>query len=552
MEQQGDPGTPREPKPSLLSLDPQGDTRYLSRGRFVLATDLDGFVTAEHHQGFWAYQTRVLRRLRWLVNGGAPIPAGGSALEQDTWLGYYLARPSNWKKIAAPATTPTQQSIELRLRRAVRRGLAEDAEITNWTQVRTPVRLSLEYEPDFADPAEAGARRRQRGRMTRAWSRLGPGHYRLAIDYRAVHRYHHQADRGIGRLRRGLVLDLRLPRGAAARRRADRIDISFPLAPGAKARVRARWTPTAERRLLPRASGARPAPTGARALTLSGPARSDLVDLVEAAFERAKRDLATLRLDDLDGAGGAWTLAGGVPLFVAFFGRDSLIAAWQSLPLGPELARGTLAVHAARQATARDDWRDEQPGRLIHEVHTNPLSVLGFDPHGRYYGDITAPMLFPIVLDELWRWTGDEAAVRPYLDAAVRALRWADQCADIDGDGFYEFQTRSVQGAKNQIWKDSDDAIVYPDGTQVADPIASCETQGYAYAAKRALADLLEGLGDRARARRLAAAAADLKRRFNDVFWLPRAGTFAMGLDKDKRPIATIASDPGHCLGTGI
>jgi glycogen debranching enzyme len=542
---------------SLLRVDPHGPTRYISQGRSVLAMDPDGFVCAQRQQGLWVRQTRLLRRLRWLLNGRAPIPAGNSVLEQATWLGYYLARPRNWRELGATSSGGTQQSIELRLRRSVQQGLAETAEITNWTQVRTLVRVSLEFEPDFADPAEAGARRRQRGRLRRAWSQLGSGRYRLAIDYRAVHRYRHQGDTGLARVERGLVLELSLPPGSAAHRRADRIDVSLRLPPGAKARIEARWISVVEHeeqrpRTSPSPVRHRAAPSPDRALKLSVAGRSELAAVVEQAFERARRDLGSLRLADLDRGPDAWTVAGGVPLFVAFFGRDSLLASSQSLLLGPEIARGTLAVHAKWQATERDDWRDEQPGRLIHEVHTNPLSVLGFDPHGRYYGDITAPMLFPILLDELWRWTGDAQAVRPYVDTALRALRWADENGDSDGDGFYEFQTRSLQGAKNQIWKDSDDAIVYPDGSQVADPIASCETQGYAYAAKVAMANVLQAMGDAEQARVFAEAAAALKRRFNDVFWLEREGTFAMGLDRSKRLIATIASDPGHCLATGI
>jgi glycogen debranching enzyme len=536
-------------KPSLLNVDPHGPTRYLSQGRSVLAIGPDGFIGPDEDQGLWVRQTRLLRRLRWSLNGRAPIPAGNSMLEQGTWLGYYICRPANWKALRAPSTSATQVTLELRLRRVVADGLAETAEIVNWTQRRTRVRASLSFEADFADPEEAGGRRIQRGRLRRAWSRLGANRYRLALDYRAVHRYRHQGETGTARLHRGVVLELRLPRGATGRPRRNRIDVSFGLAPGARGRIHLRWVPTAEDEAHRHHAPARPRD---RAATLTVPGRSELAGVVEEAFERAKRDLASLRLDDLPLAPDAWTVAGGVPLFVAFFGRDSLIAGRQSLLLGPEIARGTLAMHARWQATRRDDWRDEQPGRLIHELHTNPLSVLGFDPHGRYYGDMTAPMLFPILLDELWRWTGEERAVRPYLDTALRALRWADESADLDGDGFYEFQTRSAQGAKNQIWKDSDDAIVYPDGGQVADPIASCETQGYAYAAKMAMANVLDGMGDAVQARKFAEAAATLKRRFNDVYWLERAGTFAIGLDPARRPISTIASDPGHCLGTGI
>lgn len=268
---------------SLLTLDPHGSTRYISQGRTVLAMGTDGFVHPDAHQGLWVRQTRVLRRLDWLVNGSAPIPAGESVLEQDSWLGYYIARPRNWRKLHAPSSAATQQTIALRLRRQVAHGLSETAHVTNWTQIRSRVDLSLQFAADFADPAEAEGRRRQRGRTHRSWSRLGSGHYRLSLAYRASHRYRHQGDAGLARLNRSLALGLRLPPGTIARRRGDRIQISFALDPGATVRLQLRWTPAAEEADVPRRT-----PRGDRAANLSVPGRSDLAAVVDEAFARAR------------------------------------------------------------------------------------------------------------------------------------------------------------------------------------------------------------------------------------------------------------------------
>jgi glycogen debranching enzyme len=245
-------------------------------------------------------------------------------------------------------------------------------------------------------------------------------------------------------------------------------------------------------------------------------------------------------------------VAAGLPIYTALFGRDTLTAAWQAGLTGPDLMRGTLAELARWQGAERDDWRDEQPGRMLHEAHTGPLAMLNFNPRRRYYGSVTTSGFYPLVVAELWRWTGDRELIRPLIGPALAALRWLDEEADLDGDGFYEYQTRSTQGVTNQAWKDSGDAIVDEDGAQVAPPIATCEEQGFAYVAKLHLAEALWWLGDRADAHRLFREARALKRRFNAAFWMEDEGFFALGLDARKRPIRSIASNAGHCLATGI
>jgi glycogen debranching enzyme len=155
-------------------------------------------------------------------------------------------------------------------------------------------------------------------------------------------------------------------------------------------------------------------------------------------------------------------------------------------------------------------------------------------------------------VSELWHWTGDKELVWPFVEPALGGLRWLDEHADFDRDGFYEYQTRSEQGLRNQAWKDSDDAIVHADGSQAAVPIATCEEQGFVFLAKLHLSELLWWLGEKDTARRLYREAGELKKRFNEVFWIEDAGFFAMGLDREKRQIRAIGSNAGHCLATGI
>ena len=146
---------------------------------------------------------------------------------------------------------------------------------------------------------------------------------------------------------------------------------------------------------------------------------------------------------------------------------------------------------AKLQGKVVDDWRDEQPGRMLHQAHTGPLATLGFNPRACYYGSSTASGFFPVVLAELWHWTGDKELIRPLIEPALAALRWKDDWADLDDDGFYEYLSRSTQGVKNQGWKDSGDAIVYADGSQVEPPIATCEEQAFVYVSKLHMAEML-------------------------------------------------------------
>jgi glycogen debranching enzyme len=143
------------------------------------------------------------------------------------------------------------------------------------------------------------------------------------------------------------------------------------------------------------------------------------------------------------------------------------------------MMRGTLPELARWQGTKINDWRDEQPGKMLHEAHDGPLKLLNINPRQRYYGSITTSGFYPVIVSELWHWTGDKALIRPLVEPAMKAIRWLDEYGDLDGDGFYEYKTRSQQGVRNQAWKDSADAIVYEDGSQVEPPIATCEEQGF-------------------------------------------------------------------------
>jgi glycogen debranching enzyme len=239
---------------------------------------------------------------------------------------------------------------------------------------------------------------------------------------------------------------------------------------------------------------------------------------------------------------------------MTLFGRDSLITSYQVLPYRPDLAAATLTTLAARQGTVCDDARDEEPGKILHEVRFGELTAIGERPHSPYYGTADATPLFLILLDEYERWSGDTGLARALEPAARAAVEWMDRYGDLDGDGYVEYQTRNPErGLVNQCWKDSGNSIAFADGRPAQGPIACCEIQGYVYDARRRAARLARAVWDApAWADRLDAEAAELRKRFLEDFWIPERACFALALDGDKRPVDSLTSNIGHLLWSGI
>ena len=244
--------------------------------------------------------------------------------------------------------------------------------------------------------------------------------------------------------------------------------------------------------------------------------------------------------------------AAGLPWFVAPFGRDSLIVSLQNMLIYPDFARGTLDILGSLQARERDDYRDAEPGKILHEIRYGELAHFKLIPHTPYYGTADATPLYLITLHAAWRATGDRTLLDRHLETAERCLSWIDDYGDRDGDGFQEYQTRSPVGYENMGWKDSGDSMVYPDGSLVKGPKALCELQGYVYDAWIRMAEVFDELGNTSRATDLRSKAAALFKRFNETFWDEELGFYALALDGEKKKVRTIASNAGHCLWSGI
>jgi glycogen debranching enzyme len=270
-------------------------------------------------------------------------------------------------------------------------------------------------------------------------------------------------------------------------------------------------------------------------------------------YRASLSDLGALRMHP-DLARGATLPAAGLPWFMALFGRDSLITSYQALPYLPELAATTLRVLAARQATERDDFHEQEPGKILHELRFGELTASGQRPHSPYFGSADATPLFLVLLDEYHRWTGDDALVRELESHARAALAWIETSGDPDGDGFVEYECRNTAtGLVNQCWKDSWNSIQFADGTLARGPIATCEIQGYAYDAQRRSARVArEVWNDPTLADHLDQRACDLQEHFRREFWMAERGCHALALDGDKRQVDSLTSNIGHLLWSGI
>lgn len=558
------------PQTPLVKIKPKSDTLYVSLGRAVLATGLDGFIReSEKPHGFLFGEIRLLSQYYFQVNGEDLHPNVLSNVDQHSWLGYYTTQALELFKTSTEVdegsgqmTEESEKTLEIQVSRSIGGGLHEDIDITNYTGQFVQFEFSINLDADFVDQLEIGRKRKQFGQKSIEWI-ADPNMPVLRFFYQAENSYFHQGHSGIARIQRELSVSFR-KYATAPKYENGKIVFKIELKPFEKWHTCVEFSPKLGARQWEPAHDCnhfyqdRSPYEALRSEFLNSSAEfkqpfvPDLGSTVISALRQAKYDLASMRLYDIDSSHQAWTVAAGLPLYTALYGRDTITASWQAGLIGPEMMRGTLSTHAFLQATGFNDWLDQQPGRMIHEAHTGPLAELNYNPLKANYGSVTSSHLYPFLVAQLWHWTGNKEEVEPYIEPALKALQWMEKFGDLDGDGFYEYQTRSEQGVRNQGWKDSPNAIVNHEGQLVDPPIAMSEEQAFAYLAKYFFAETLWWLGRKAEAKKIFRQAKELKKRFNEKFWNEKWGFFAMALGPKKEQILSLGSDAGHCLACGI
>jgi len=510
----------------------------INHGSTFMVTDLLGEIAANTEQGVFCADTRFVSAYRLFANGTPwQLLTSGTPTYYQARI-HLMNRAFKTEDCLVPPGT-----LAMTITRAVGEGIHEDIELTNYGL--QPVRFNLEIavRSDFADLFEVKTHEFiRRGRIVTDWNDRAR---ELRTSY---------TNRDFAREFR-----YRFPRSGSPPELANgRITFDVALDPGAAWRACGEYVfiQDASVRAPVRNCDAEGSQGHFDALQQDWLKRATRLtsanEDIYRVYRQSVEDMGALRLYEHDVAHDVWLPAAGVPWFVTIFGRDSLIVSLQNMVVNPDFVRGALKRLSELQATEVDDWRDAQPGKIPHELRFGELAHFHRVPHTPYYGTADATPLYLIALHEAWKWLGDAELVRRYRDVTLRCLEWIDHHGDLDGDGFQEYRTRSSQGYENMGWKDAVDAVVYPDGRQVRQPKALCELQGYVFDAWLRMAEIFDVLDERDRSAELRRKAATLQRAFERRFWCEDIGFYAFGLDPEKQPIATIASNAGHLLWSGI
>jgi glycogen debranching enzyme len=510
-------------------------TRVLKHDETFAVFDAHGDIRQHgaREQGIYHEGTRFLSKLRMRLGRADPLLLSSMVRDNNALLAVDLTSPDQYQGDELAIEYGTLHILRTKF---LWRGVCyEKLEISNYSRRRLNAELRLSYEADYLDVFEVrGSRRPARGE--RLPPEIGPAS--VVLGYRGL-------DRVVRRTRFEFAPPpVRCSEKLAVfaieleAKQSKELYVSIACEVGDTARAVVSAFENAQVLAQDRTEHA--LPNGAELHTSN-----------EHFDEWLARSVADLRMMVSATPHGPYPYAG-VPWFSAPFGRDGIITALESLWLVPDLAAGVLRFLASMQAEEEDPDLDAEPGKILHELRLGEMAALGEIPFGRYYGSVDSTPLFVLLASQYFQSTGDRALVHEIWPNVERALEWMDRHGDHDGDGFIEYGRRSKDGLVQQGWKDSNDSVFHHDGSAAVGPIALCEVQGYAYAAKHGAAQLARALGLADRAEALERQAAELRVRFERAYWCEDLGTYALALDGDKRPCRVRTSNAGQCLFTGI
>jgi glycogen debranching enzyme len=512
------------------------DYRVIKENDVFFLTDEKGNIPQSHPYGLGLYtkDTRFLSEFSLRINGEEPVLLSSDAAE-NYMATILLTNPPIEKE---GQVVLWRESVQIERKRFIYNGvLYETIKLKNYFPKQIQCEICLSFDVDFADMFVV------RGFQTgKVGKRRGQ-----TVDGNSL-TFHYEGADGIYR-----ATSITWDRPATSTRENGEVAFSFSLHHGEEQAVTLMIQPqigeqTKKKIVMDK-------DIALRQLVASYDEWERNITKITTDYKPLQRlvdrGIADLRVLLTDLGYGPFPVAG-LPWFGVPFGRDSLIAALQMLPFYPQVAKGTLVTMAQYQGKKLDPWRDEQPGKIMHELRFGELANTNQVPFTPYYGTIDATPLFLVLLTEYVKWTRDFNMVyqlRPHIEAA---LNWIDVYGDRDGDGFVEYHRESSKGIANQGWKDSSDSIVHRNGGYAKSPIALVEVQGYVYQAKVGLVDIFEQLGETARAAKLRQEAEELKKKFDAAFWMEDVQFYAIALDSEKQQVGTITSNPGHVLFAGM
>jgi glycogen debranching enzyme len=517
--------------------------RVIKEGPIVLATSEDGSMDPEStsSQGLFLADTRFLSIFQIRLNGCEPVLLGST--EEDLFQLSYLLTNPDLDGIPMRSLGVLQRN-SLQERAGGFADVLMSISVVNWSLEPRELELSIEFGCDFFDSFEArGVKRLKRGQI------LEPKATKDSVTLSYI---------GLDNVRDETHITAKPPMA-----RFDDSRMFFPISLGVNERtivelelqLKSDTRHAKEKLAVPRPEiGGKRAPDWFDKCSVFSTSDARLQQILQ----RSIKDVEAL----LTEFPGAWVPAAGLPRFAVPFGRDCLVTGLETLSWSPTLSRDVMQFLAERQGKEENPWNYEEPGKIMHEMHTGELARLREVPFGLFYGSVDSTPLFLVLGGEYLRWTQDLewfGKMKPHFDAA---WEWIDKYGDIDGSGYIQYKAHTppkassdalTVGLFNQGWKDSSIAVVYSDGSIVHDhPVALAEVQGYLYRALRLWGQLYrsmpasEGMADKGE--QLLKRAGDLKRKFNYEFWMEEKGFYAMALDGSHRHVDVITSNPGHCL----
>ncbi|MHB8780211.1 MAG: amylo-alpha-1,6-glucosidase [Candidatus Geothermincolia bacterium] len=511
-------------------------TLTIKEGEYFLYTSEDGEMRAGNQAGLGLYyrDTRYLSILVTTIDDAVPMLLTSSS-DEDYMCHIHLCNPDIERdgEVAVP-----QNCINIRKMRLIDHGLREQIHVQNFFIEPVSFTLSIRLGADFADIFEVrGMRRPQRGRLQNP---------RIRGDHL------HFGYRGLDEMQRTTLVGMSMkPHRVDLGRTQACLHFDMELAPY--------QVETIELDVHPLEEGETPVLADFTVLRdgLSDSYRewsedaTSLVtdnDIFNLLLRQGMKDLRALNTRTRYGD----VIVGGIPWYATPFGRDALVTGFELLMVKPRIARDALNFLALFQGNEVNGWRDEEPGKIIHEIRQGEMARTRVVPHTPYYGTVDATPLFIILAGEYLRWTNDLDFIRSLEGNLMAAARWMDDYGDVDGDGFVEYIRHSPGGLSNQYWKDSWDSLRFPDGGIPEPPIATVETQAYVFYARRRLGEMPIQLGRYPEGERLLEQAEEMRVRFEERFWDEEMQYYLMALDGSKRPVRAVSSNAGHALFTGL
>ena len=501
-------------------------------GNTFVVSDSRGDIEASltDPTGLFSFDTRFLSQWVLTVNGQRLTPLSTDDLQ------YFETR---FFLVPGTGTVYVDSKLSVIRSRAVGNGFREELKILNHDEKPVDLTIRIDAGSDFADLFEVKDALKKKGTYS---ARVTRGRLELAYERDTFSRATEISATNRARVdKNGLTFKTRIePHGEWS----TNVDVVTAVLGSGERHDQPK---------LARARGRQNMETNLKRWVDNAPTLECDWDSLRETYRRSLIDLAALRFSPPI-MGHRSLPAAGLPWFMTMFGRDSILTSLQALPFTPELAATTLLALGDWQGTRVDDFRDEDPGRILHEMRYGELPAFEERPQSPYYGSADATPLYVVLLDEYERWTGDRRLVHELEYEARAALNWIDEYADLMGNGYISYQRRNEKtGLENQCWKDSWDSISYRDGRLAGFPRATCELQGYAYDAKMRAARLAREIWkDPEFASELEKQAAELKRRFNRDFWIADGEYFALALDSDGKQVDTLSSNIGHLLWSGI